>query len=401
MLRALTRTPPASARPLVIGLLVVALLVAWPTAGAAEDTDPRLERAQAQRTEVQERLDALYQRLSAVQADVEELAEQLAGLEDKSEAQQRAAGEASATLAHRVRESYIRGDADPTLTLLVSASADAVQEQARLLGVLALRSRADVEQVTAARVRTEATAEEVAHKHEALAEREAELEELQEDAETALAEAKAEEERVREQIAREERERREREERERREREAREQREREAREREVAQRAARAAPARPGGAGSGGSASSSGGERQASASPSGGIACPVGQPRSYSDTWGAPRSGGRSHKGTDIMAPMGTPIYAYEDGTVTRLWNSSLGGISLYLRGNSGTQYFYTHLQGYVSGLSAGQRVSAGQHIAYNGDTGNARGIPHLHFEVMPGGGSNVNPYPYVVRACG
>jgi peptidoglycan LD-endopeptidase LytH len=127
----------------------------------------------------------------------------------------------------------------------------------------------------------------------------------------------------------------------------------------------------------------------------------VGQPRSYSDTWGAPRSGGRRHMGTDIMAPRGTPIYAYESGTVTRLWNSRLGGISLYLRGDSGNQYFYTHLQGYVSGLSAGQRVSAGQHIAFNGDTGNARGIPHLHFEVMPGGGGNVNPYPYVVRACG
>jgi murein DD-endopeptidase MepM/ murein hydrolase activator NlpD len=133
----------------------------------------------------------------------------------------------------------------------------------------------------------------------------------------------------------------------------------------------------------------------------GSVACPVGQPRNYSDTWGAARSGGRSHKGTDILAPRGTPIYAYENGTITRMNSNSLGGISLYLRGSSGNVYYYTHLQGYVSGLSAGQSVSVGQHIAFNGDTGNARGIPHLHFEVMPGGGSNVNPYPYVKRACG
>ena len=105
--------------------------------------------------------------------------------------------------------------------------------------------------------------------------------------------------------------------------------------------------------------------------------------------------------GTDILAPMGTPIYAFEDGTITRMNNSSLGGISLYLQGDSGKLYFYTHLQGYVGGVSEGQRVTTGQHIAHNGDTGNAAGIPHLHLEIMPGGGGNVNPYPYVREACG
>jgi murein DD-endopeptidase MepM/ murein hydrolase activator NlpD len=98
---------------------------------------------------------------------------------------------------------------------------------------------------------------------------------------------------------------------------------------------------------------------------------------------------------------MGTPIYAYENGTVTRMNGNRLGGISLYLAGDSGNLYYYTHLSGYVGGLGAGQRVTVGQHIAFNGDTGNARGIPHLHFEVMPGGGGNVNPYPYARRACG
>ncbi|MDQ3710070.1 MAG: M23 family metallopeptidase [Actinomycetota bacterium] len=105
--------------------------------------------------------------------------------------------------------------------------------------------------------------------------------------------------------------------------------------------------------------------------------------------------------GTDILAPHGTPSYAYEDGVISRMEASSLGGISLYLQGASGVSYYYTHLSGYTAGASVGKAVTAGEHIAYVGDSGNAAGISHLHFEVLPGGGSNVNPYPYVVRACG
>jgi murein DD-endopeptidase MepM/ murein hydrolase activator NlpD len=134
---------------------------------------------------------------------------------------------------------------------------------------------------------------------------------------------------------------------------------------------------------------------------SGGLACPVDQPRSYSDTYGAPRSGGRSHLGVDILAPHGTPLRAYESGTISRMHSNSLGGISLYLQGASGNEYYYTHLSGYVSGLSTGQHVTAGQHIGFVGDTGNAAGIPHLHWEVFPGGGGNANPYPYASSACG
>ena len=132
------------------------------------------------------------------------------------------------------------------------------------------------------------------------------------------------------------------------------------------------------------------------------IACPVGKPRSFVDSYGAPRSGGRSHKGTDIMAPRGTPIYAFESGEIVRMSTNRLGGITLHLRGDSGKRYYYAHLDDYVEDLSTGQRVEAGEQVGYNGDTGNARGTPpHLHIEIRPGGGANVNPYPYMRGACG
>jgi murein DD-endopeptidase MepM/ murein hydrolase activator NlpD len=135
---------------------------------------------------------------------------------------------------------------------------------------------------------------------------------------------------------------------------------------------------------------------------SGGTACPIAQPHSFVDSFGAPRSGGRRHQGVDMMAPTGTRIFAFTDGVVTRQSNSSLGGISVYMVGSNGAEYYYTHLSGYA--VPTGTRVRAGQLIAYSGQSGNAAfSVPHLHFEIHPGGpGSTpVNPYPAVKRACG
>jgi peptidoglycan LD-endopeptidase LytH len=128
--------------------------------------------------------------------------------------------------------------------------------------------------------------------------------------------------------------------------------------------------------------------------------CPVSKPFSFVDSWGAARSGGRAHKGVDIMNPLGNNVHAIVDGVISRQTNSSLGGISLYLRGDNGIEYYYAHLMRYTS--SVGQRVKAGELIAINGQTGNARfTAPHVHFEVHPGGGAAVNPYPYAKAACG
>jgi peptidoglycan LD-endopeptidase LytH len=130
-----------------------------------------------------------------------------------------------------------------------------------------------------------------------------------------------------------------------------------------------------------------------------GSSCILERPYSYVDSWGAARSGGRSHQGTDVMAPHGARVFAIVNGVVSRESSSTNGGIQLYLQGDNGIEYFYAHLSGYA--VAAGTRVRAGQLVAYNGQTGNARfTAPHVHFEVHPGGGTPVNPYPYLKRVC-
>lgn len=130
---------------------------------------------------------------------------------------------------------------------------------------------------------------------------------------------------------------------------------------------------------------------------SGGMYCPVAGPTSFVDSWGAPRSGGRSHQGVDMMGARGTPQVAVTSGTITHASYSSLGGNVQYLSGDDGNLYVYIHQQSHA--VTSG-RVKAGQVISYLGDTGNARGMPHLHFELHPGGGAAVNPYPFVASLC-
>ena len=137
------------------------------------------------------------------------------------------------------------------------------------------------------------------------------------------------------------------------------------------------------------------------------MTCPVAGFNTFSDTWGAARSGGRRHSGVDVMAARGTPVVAVEDGVIRRMRNGGLGGITVWLVGDSGDEYYYAHLDGWAPGLSAGQEVTIGQALGTVGTTGNSpEHIPHLHWEYHPGGyrpgaGTAVNPTPLARRLCG
>jgi murein DD-endopeptidase MepM/ murein hydrolase activator NlpD len=135
--------------------------------------------------------------------------------------------------------------------------------------------------------------------------------------------------------------------------------------------------------------------------PVGGLVCPVQGPHHFRDTWGAPRSGGRTHQGVDMMADRGTPLVAIEAGTVGRLSNGGLGGITVWLLGDSGTEYYYAHMDDWAPGLAQGQRVAIGGSLGTVGSTGNAPDAwPHLHFQLHPNGGEAINPFPTVDAIC-
>lgn len=127
-----------------------------------------------------------------------------------------------------------------------------------------------------------------------------------------------------------------------------------------------------------------------------GFICPVAGSVSFINDWGFPRSGGRSHKGTDMFAARGTPLVAVMSGTVS-IGTNRLGGKSVYLNAG-GFRFYYAHLDAWGD-ISNGQSVSRGHVVGYVGDTGNAKGTsPHLHFGIQTN--QAVNPYPTVRAAC-
>jgi peptidoglycan hydrolase-like protein with peptidoglycan-binding domain len=124
----------------------------------------------------------------------------------------------------------------------------------------------------------------------------------------------------------------------------------------------------------------------------------------FTDTWMAPRGGGRLHEGVDIGAAKGKLLYAAVSGTVSKIYTDfpgSLSGNGLRISQDNGTYFTYLHLDTFAPDIAVGTKVTAGQVVGTVGSTGNAAG-PHLHFEVHPGGGAAINPYPLLkpIDAC-
>jgi murein DD-endopeptidase MepM/ murein hydrolase activator NlpD len=144
------------------------------------------------------------------------------------------------------------------------------------------------------------------------------------------------------------------------------------------------------------------------------ITFPVMGSVQYSNDWGNARSG-HVHQGNDLMGTKLQPELAAENGVIR--WVRDDGGNMLSLRGDSGWQYWYIHINNdtpgtddgvnppefiLAPGITEGSRVVAGQFIAYMGDSGNAEGTsPHLHFEMHAPDGTPVNPYWSLMLAQG
>ena len=151
------------------------------------------------------------------------------------------------------------------------------------------------------------------------------------------------------------------------------------------------------------------------------ITFPVDGTYEYTDTFGASRSGGRGHQGTDIMTPKLTELVAARDATVTWLKDTATPdgseGNYLMLEDDQGWEYWYIHLNNdspgtddganpeqwiFGPGIERGARVEAGQLVGYAGDSGNAESSgSHLHFEIHKPDGSVINPYESLRRAEG
>ncbi len=339
--------------------LVLALLPATASDGSVQDARAERQRIQARLDDAARDLARSEDRAARLEVRHDELstsvADQEAELADIDE-----------RMVDRVRQVYKHGTTvEPMVVFLASDDPDAALDRAGVVRRLVHGDRAEAEEVRAARERLRADIDRLEELGDELQEVLARRRERAVEIERDLEQARATEQRL-----------------------VRQERERErAREREQAREQQQAAASDPAPT-----------TTSAPAPDSSGMVCPIDQPRSFTDTWGDARSGGRSHRGTDILSPMGTPVRAITSGVWDIRSPGPNAGLWAILRGDDGNQYWYMHLQSHT--VANGARVSAGQQTGTNGDTGNARGTPHLHFELHPGGGAAVNPYSLLRRVC-
>jgi murein DD-endopeptidase MepM/ murein hydrolase activator NlpD len=116
--------------------------------------------------------------------------------------------------------------------------------------------------------------------------------------------------------------------------------------------------------------------------------------RAITDSWHAPRSGGRRHEGIDIFAKRGTPVISPVSGIVTSVGQDRLGGNIVRVLGPGRQVHYFAHLDGFAP-IRRWQVVEAGEVLGYVGNTGNARGAsPHLHYGIYTAARGAINPFP-------
>lgn len=102
---------------------------------------------------------------------------------------------------------------------------------------------------------------------------------------------------------------------------------------------------------------------------------------------------GNFHTGLDIAGTgYGSPVYATNNGVITKIEYASTYGYHIIINHNNGFYSLYGHMSGFASGLRVGSVVERGQTIGYVGSSGWATG-PHLHFEIR-----NCEKYACVVN---
>lgn len=338
------RSRPARRWIAVTAVLVAAALVGAGPAGA-QSTRDRLERARAERADLEAQLAETAAALEDLSVRIDRTDDERRGLERRVRALEDRAEESDDALGTIAREQYRARGGDPLMGLLESGDTGDAMERARVLAGVGRTDREAIERAAAARGSLRSARAELEEVEAELEDERGRVQEVAGELDTAFAAAAAEEA-------------------------------------ELASRRSRQRELSTGGM-------------------DGTYACPLGAPYTFRDTWGAPRSGGRSHKGVDMFAAMGEDVYAITDGEVSRISTSRLGGLGMYVLGDDGNEYYYAHLESTRRGYEPGRRVEAGERIAANGDSGNARGgAPHIHFEVHPGAGAPVNPYPSAAAAC-
>ncbi len=336
---------PRRRRPLALAGLLIAAVLLVPAAVSAQTLDD-LEVLEDRVDDLEGELDDAVGRVEATRSAIEVTRDELDELDRMAGRLEQDVEAAEEQLVDRARAAFMRGGVHELELMLAAEGPQAAVEQVAMMASLQRRDQVRVESSTAARTQLDTTEQLIEARQEELEELESVLAEeeaaLQEEFETASEEAD-----------------------------------------ELEALTSR--------------------QQRIERGDQDGIYSCIFDPGTFRfrDTWGHPRSGGRSHRGTDVFARQREPVYAFTNGVIERHSQSRLGGIGLYLRGEDGNVYYYAHLDEIDDHAAVGNEVVAGELVAYNGYTGNASpSAPHVHFELHPGGGAAINPYPWLAAAC-